>query len=86
MEIKTVGQLASMVKGLNTQFFTFQQLDRMIDQGEKVSELLLIVPKGTLHSGAVNTRYGTLEVTASHYITGNLFVIVKRSEWHGILN
>lgn len=65
--------------------FTFPQLEQMIEEGAQISDLLLLVPKGVIHSGSIATRLGPLEIATSLVISKQEMLLIKRTDYIGVM-
>jgi hypothetical protein len=57
---------------------TFKELEYYVKAGMGIQDLVLIVPKGILHSGSMRTRYGPLLVVTN--LNANSAVIRRKPE------
>jgi hypothetical protein len=48
--------------------FTFRELEAAVNKGERVQDLVLMVPKGVIHSGSIWTSYGQLLVVTNNHV------------------
>lgn len=80
------GRMQQLVRELERHRpFTFPQLEQMIDEGARISDLLLLVPKGTIHSGSVATRFGPLSVATSFYLPIEGMILIRHDQYIGVL-